>query len=62
VPRSVAMKLTGHKTESIYRRYAIVAEQDLKDGVAKLAALHQKKSPRVLPTPERLDIAAAPSD
>jgi hypothetical protein len=56
------VKLTGHKTESIYRRYAIVAEQDLKDGVAKLAALHQKKSPRVLPTPERLDIAAAPSD
>lgn len=25
VPRSMAMKLTGHKTESIYRRYAIVA-------------------------------------
>jgi hypothetical protein len=36
------MKLTGHKTESIYRRYAIVAEQDLRDGVAKLAALHQR--------------------
>jgi integrase len=27
VPRSVAMKLVGHKTESIYRRYAIVAKQ-----------------------------------
>jgi integrase len=39
VPRSVAMQLTGHKTESVYRRYAIVAEQDLRDGVAKLAAL-----------------------
>jgi hypothetical protein len=35
------MKLTGHKTESVYRRYAIVAEQDLKEGVAKLATLHQ---------------------
>jgi hypothetical protein len=56
------MKLTGHKTESIYRRYAIVAEQDLKDGVAKLALLHQKKSPRVPPALARLDIAAAPSD
>ncbi|MGH7538739.1 MAG: tyrosine-type recombinase/integrase, partial [Gemmatimonadales bacterium] len=40
VSRSVAMKLTGHKTESVYRRYAIVAEQDLKEGVAKLAALY----------------------
>jgi integrase len=39
VPRSVAMKLTGHKTESVYTRYAIVASQDLRDGVAKLAAL-----------------------
>ena len=39
VPRSVAMKLTGHKTESIYRRYAIVSESDLAAGVQKLAAL-----------------------
>ena len=36
VARSVAMKLTGHKTESIYRRYAIVSESDLADGVKKL--------------------------
>ena len=35
------MKLTGHKTESVYRRYAIVSESDLSEGVAKLAALHQ---------------------
>ena len=27
VPRSVAMSIVGHKTESIYRRYAIVDEQ-----------------------------------
>ena len=40
VPRSVAMKLTGHKTESVYRRYAIVSESDLAEGVAKLAVLH----------------------
>ncbi len=40
VARSVAMKLTGHKTESVYRRYAIVSEADLSEGVAKLARLH----------------------
>ncbi|MEO7136681.1 MAG: site-specific integrase [Gemmatimonadales bacterium] len=39
VSRSVAMQLTGHKTEAVYRRYAIVAEADLREGVTKLAAL-----------------------
>jgi len=39
VSRSVAMKLTGHKTESVYRRYAIVDEKDLAEGVKKLATL-----------------------
>ena len=36
VPRSVAMKLTGHKTESVYRRYAIVSESDLSEAVDRL--------------------------
>ena len=40
VPRSVAMQLTGHLTESVFRRYAIVDEADLAEGVSKLAALH----------------------
>ncbi len=30
VPRSVAMKLTGHKTESVYNRYAIVSRTSAK--------------------------------
>jgi len=33
VSRSVAMKLTGHKTEAVYRRYAIVSEADLHEAV-----------------------------
>ncbi len=40
VPRSVAMKLTGHKTEAVYRRYAIADEVALAEGVEKLAKLH----------------------
>ena len=36
VPRSVAMKLTGRKTESVYKRYAIVSEADLSEGIKKL--------------------------
>ena len=40
VSRSVAMKLTGHKTEAVYRRYAITSAADLSEGVAKLATLH----------------------
>lgn len=34
VPRSTAMELVGHKTESVYQRYDIVAERDLTDLVA----------------------------
>jgi hypothetical protein len=34
------MKLTGHKTEAVYRRYAITSAADLSEGVAKLASLH----------------------
>jgi integrase len=60
VPRSVAMKLTGHKTESVYRRYAIVSEADLSVGVAKLAALHATASDtrRVVPIKPAHDAAA----
>jgi integrase len=34
--RSVAMQLTGHKTEAVYRRYAITSEGDLREGVDRL--------------------------
>lgn len=37
VPRSVAMKISGHKTESVYRRYDIVSEKDIDIAGDKLA-------------------------
>ena len=43
VPRSTAMKMVGHKTESVYRRYAIVDEAMLREGGAKLAAYSEGK-------------------
>ena len=39
VSRSVAMKMVGHKTEAIYRRYAIVSEADLREASRKLEAV-----------------------
>jgi hypothetical protein len=35
------MKLTGHKMEAVYQRYAIVCEADLTEGLKKFAVLDQ---------------------
>ena len=43
VPRSTAMAMVGHRTEAIYRRYAIVDEIMLREGAAKLAAYAEGK-------------------
>jgi integrase len=54
VSRSTATKLTGHRTESTFTRYAIRDKADLSVGVAKVAAyVHQVEqradSPTVIP-------------
>lgn len=56
VSRSVAMRLSGHRTEAVYRRYAIADEAALAEGVQKLARLHtadEKEPRRVVPIDER---------
>jgi integrase len=38
VPRSTAMKISGHKTESIYKRYAIVDQEMMAEATARIEA------------------------
>ncbi len=51
VSRSAAMKLTGHRTESVYRRYAIVAEADLLEAVGRLAQHRQASEAKAAKRP-----------
>jgi integrase len=46
VPRSAAMAMVGHQTESIYRRYAIADEVVLREAAQKLAVLDETESQR----------------
>jgi hypothetical protein len=46
------MELVGHRTQEMYDRYAIVAEQDLREGLAKVHAMHEKGGAKVLPFPK----------
>jgi integrase len=66
VPRSVAMKISGHKTEAIYRRYAIVNEQDQRDALQKLDAHRAAQATAAAgdasrPTVVTLPVAAQPA-
>lgn len=40
VPQAVAMKITGHRTDSMFRRYAIVNEEQKREALAKAISPH----------------------
>ena len=40
------MRLTGHKTEAVCKRYAIIAEQDLRDDAERLTVWHAEQANR----------------
>jgi transposase-like protein len=59
VSRSAAMKLNGHKTETVYRRYLIVAKNDLREAAPKLDEAAKKLTGTITGT--RSDFAAVKS-
>jgi len=42
VSRSFAMTMTGHTTGAVYRRYALMSEQDLHEPALKLVRVEQQ--------------------
>lgn len=47
IPRHVAMAISGHRTESVYRRYDIVVQEDLKAAAKRLEQYHTEQTPQL---------------
>jgi len=53
VPEQIAMKITGHKTASMYRRYRIVDERDLREATQNLNAYLETQPTTTIVAPIR---------
>jgi hypothetical protein len=49
VTQSTAMKISGHKTASMFRRYDICSEDDLRQAAEMVARYHEAAQQKVLP-------------
>ena len=51
VPQSIAMSMTGHKTDAVFRRYNITDDRDKQEAVAKVEAYRatRPKAAKVVP-------------
>ena len=56
VPETVAMKISGHKTRSVFDRYNITSEEDLKEAATRLGDYIQRKKVTLLVTPDAFDV------